>query len=108
MLQESSLSFREAPQSKRCVSGCVCSVMSDSNRFFATLVSRRRMPELLGSASARLSSDDRGEARECAVSLSGCVVQGIIEVGDALCAVDDVDVYGQPLCELGKRGTCDE
>ena len=44
----------------------------------------------------------------CAVSLSECVMQGIIEVGDALCAVDDVDVYGQPLCELGKRGTCDE
>jgi C-terminal processing protease CtpA/Prc len=28
---------------------------------------------------------------------------GIIEIGDALCAVDDVDVYGQPLCELGKH-----
>mmetsp|Transcript_12800 Transcript_12800/g.20127 ORF Transcript_12800/g.20127 Transcript_12800/m.20127 type:complete len:195 (+) Transcript_12800:45-629(+) len=28
---------------------------------------------------------------------------GIIEIGDALCEVDDVDVYGQPLCELGKH-----
>jgi hypothetical protein len=28
---------------------------------------------------------------------------GLIEVGDALCTVDDVDVYGQPLCELGKH-----
>ena len=52
--------------------------------------------------------DDKWEAHVCAVSLSECVMQGIIEVGDALCAVDDVDVYGQPLCELGKRGTCDD
>eukprot|EP00961_Rhodomonas_salina_P152325 2050244-Rhodomonas_salina.1 len=28
---------------------------------------------------------------------------GMIEIGDAVCAVDDVDVYGQPLCELGKH-----
>ena len=91
-----------------CVSGCMCSVMSDSDGFFVTSESCRRMPEAMGSDSARLSSDDRWEAHVCAVSLSECVMQGIIEVGDALCAVDDVDVYGQPLCELGKRGTCDE
>ena len=40
-----------------CVSGCMCSVESDSDGFFVRSVSCRRMPEAMGSASARLSND---------------------------------------------------
>lgn len=63
----------------------------------------------VGAYFGRLEGQSDSVARVKSLVPGGPAEQtGIIEVGDALCAVDDVDVYGQPLCELGKRGTCDE
>jgi len=58
----------------------------------------------VGAYFGRLEGQQDSVARVKSLVPGGPAEQtGIIEIGDALCAVDDVDVYGQPLCELGKH-----
>ena len=58
----------------------------------------------VGAYFGRLEGQQDSVARVKSLVPGGPAEQtGMIEVGDALCAVDDVDVYGQPLCELGKH-----
>ena len=58
----------------------------------------------VGAYFGRLDGQNDSVARVKSLVPGGPAEQtGAIEVGDALCAVDDIDVYGQPLCELGKH-----
>ncbi|EKX44529.1 hypothetical protein GUITHDRAFT_109648 [Guillardia theta CCMP2712] len=58
----------------------------------------------VGAYFGRLEGQNDSVARVKSLVPGGPAEQtGIIEIGDALCAVDDKDVYGQPLCELGKH-----
>mmetsp|Transcript_103669 Transcript_103669/g.167173 ORF Transcript_103669/g.167173 Transcript_103669/m.167173 type:complete len:184 (+) Transcript_103669:190-741(+) len=58
----------------------------------------------VGAYFGRLEGQNDNVARVKSLVPGGPAEQtGIIQVGDALCSVDDVDVYGQPLCELGKH-----
>jgi len=57
----------------------------------------------IGAYFGRVDGQTDAAARVIRIVRGGAAEQcGEIQLGDALCAVDDVPVYGRPLCELGK------
>eukprot|EP00285_Hemiselmis_virescens_P001857 CAMPEP_0173414610 /NCGR_PEP_ID=MMETSP1356-20130122/84419_1 /TAXON_ID=77927 ORGANISM="Hemiselmis virescens, Strain PCC157" /NCGR_SAMPLE_ID=MMETSP1356 /ASSEMBLY_ACC=CAM_ASM_000847 /LENGTH=182 /DNA_ID=CAMNT_0014376803 /DNA_START=156 /DNA_END=704 /DNA_ORIENTATION=+ len=57
----------------------------------------------IGAYFGRVEGQTDGAARVIRIAKGGAAEHsGEIELGDALCSVDDVPVYGMPLCELGK------